>query len=138
MAVADTGKTILLIDGDEDFREPMAMVLAAEGYRVCCAANGDQGIRMAAEQPPDLIILDLMMPEKDGFETSQELSAVPRLRDVPILALTAFSQDIGEIYGAPKNGPPRSIRGYMEKPVEFNVFLERVAAALAAEGSGPI
>lgn len=131
MAVADTGKSILLIDDDEDYREPMAMVLAAEGYRVRCAANGDQGIRMAAEQPPDLIILDLIMPEKDGFETSQELSTTPRLRDVPILALTAFGQDIGEIYGLPKNGAPRSIRGYMEKPIEFNVFLERVASTLA-------
>jgi len=124
-------KTILIIDDDRDFRDPLGILLEAEGYRVRCAGDGDHGVRMAAEEAPDLIILDLLMPVKNGFDTSRELRQIPELKDVPILALTAFGQHIGGIHGMPPDQAPPTLTACLEKPVEVNVLLDRIAAALA-------
>jgi len=124
-------KHILIIDDDEDFRDPIEIVLGSRGYRVRCASNGDQGVRMAAEEPPDLILLDFLMPVKNGLETSLELQELPGMGRVPILGLTAFGDRAIDFYGEGSVPAPANIRGYLEKPVEFDVLLERVALALA-------
>jgi len=124
------GPSILIIDDDTDFRTPLAFTLEQEGYRVRCADDGEEGFRIAGEDPPNLIVLDFMMPGKNGFDTCVELAASPRLRAIPILVLTAFGRNIGEIHGLPAGDVPPNIRECLEKPVEFNVLLERVASAL--------
>ncbi len=126
-----TAKTILIIDDDEDFRAPLEIVLGANGYRTRCACDGDEGVRMATEEPPDLILLDFLMPGKNGFEALQELRELPQLQAVPILALTAFGQNIGEIYGMSSGTAPPNLRACLEKPVELNVLLRTVESALA-------
>jgi DNA-binding response OmpR family regulator len=128
----DCVKTILIIDDDDDTAAALSCILESTGYRVRRAADGDEGLRMAAAERPDLIILDFMMPVKDGFCTCRELSDNPDLRRVPIIALTAFGQDIGEEHGLPRDEASNRIREYLEKPVEPNILLERVAATLKA------
>ena len=128
----DCVKTILIIDDDDDTAAALSCILESTGYRVRRAADGDEGLRMAAAERPDLILLDFMMPVKDGFCTYRELNDDPNLRRVPIIALTAFGQDIGEEHGLPRGNAPSGIREYLEKPVEPNILLERVAATLKA------
>ena len=70
------------------------------------------------------------MPLKNGFDVCGDIQNIPRLRDVPVLVMTAFGQDIGEIHGVSMQKPPANIRGCLEKPFEINVLLERVASAL--------
>ena len=85
---------------------------------------------MAAEETPDLVLLDYMMPVKNGFDAFQEIRRNPALCHVPVIVLTAFGQNIGEIHGLAREGRSAGIRDCLEKPVEPNVLLERVAAVL--------
>jgi len=122
-------KTILIVD-DDDLASVMTHLLESRGYRVRRASDGEEGVRMAREQPPDLILLDFMMPVKDGFDACREIRSSPEAGGVPIVALTAFGQDIGEIHGLTRGGDAAAIQDFLEKPVEPNVFLERIALAL--------
>jgi two-component system response regulator RpaA len=132
MCAQTSGKKILFIDDDDDLAEALSVLLQSAGYRVCRAADGEEGLRMAREERPDLILLDLMMPVKSGFTTAQELRQSEALLDVPIIALTSFGQNIGEIYGLPSDKAGTQFQGFLEKPVEPNVLLERIEQTLAA------
>ncbi len=74
-------KKILLIDDEEDIRELLTYNLEKEGYSVTTADNGNQGIELARKIIPDLILLDVMMPEKDGIETCTELRSIRELEN---------------------------------------------------------
>ncbi len=136
MAAKKDAPTVLFIDDDVDLVHALSSVLEHEGYRVRHAPDGEVGVAMAAEQRPDVIILDFMMPAKNGFEACCELRQLDSLKDVPIVALTAFGQDIGEVYGLGR-GDTLGVQDYLEKPVEFNVLLERLATVLAAAKARP-
>ncbi|NOZ22540.1 MAG: response regulator [Planctomycetes bacterium] len=127
-------ETILIVDDDDDVASAVASVLEQAGYRTCRAVNGEEGVRMADKEAPDLILLDFMMPVKTGFEVCRDLQESEGLRCIPIIALTGFGQNIGEIYGLSHDDAPSSIRDYLEKPVEPNVLLERVGQALSRNG----
>ena len=120
---------ILVIDDDEELAGALAIMLKAQGYRVVCACDGEVGLGIARQERPDLIILDFMMPTMDGFDTCRQLRQIDGLRDVPVLAMTAFGQNIGEIYGLSSDGK-RAVDDFMEKPVEPNILFERVAGLL--------
>jgi len=130
MTHAKPGDKILFIDDDEDLVYALSRMLENEGFNVRHAGDGDIGVRMAAEDSPDLIILDFMMPTKSGFETCRDLRRIEPLRNVPILALTAFGRNIGEIHGLETSAGPATVQEYLEKPVSPNVLLERVATML--------
>jgi DNA-binding response OmpR family regulator len=130
MSPATAPRRILIIDDDDALTGALVRLLQAEGYQVRRAADGEEGIRMAEQEPPDLILLDFMMPLKNGFDVCTDLQNIARLRAVPVLVMTAFGQDIGETHGVSMQKPPANIRGRLEKPFEINVMLERVARAL--------
>lgn len=134
MSPAAARKRILVIDDDEALTGALVRLLQAEGYLVRSAADGEEGIRLAEQEPPDLILLDFMMPLKNGFDVCTDMQNIAGLRNVPVLVMTAFGQDIGETHGVSMEKPPANIRGRLEKPFEVNVMLERVAGALE-EGS---
>lgn len=93
------GKKILLIDDEPDILEIISYNLAQDGYEVSTAANGVEGIRKAQEWIPDLILLDVMMPEKDGIETCQELRAIKKLDKTLIVFLSARSEEFTQLAG---------------------------------------
>ena len=130
MAQPAAGKKILFIDDDEDLKWALARLLQGAGYQVRCAANGDEGLLLASQERPDLILLDYIMPVKDGFTMCQELGQLPGMADVPIIVMTAFGQNIGEIYGLPRQRACLCIAEFLEKPVEANVLLDRIAHVL--------
>jgi two-component system, cell cycle response regulator len=82
---------LLIVDDDERGREALKMLLGQEDYELAFAANGREALSKASELLPDLILLDIMMPEMDGFEVCQHVRAHPKLAEVPLIMLTAIS-----------------------------------------------
>ena len=83
--------TILVIEDHEAFREILVKIFTLNNYRVIAVDLGSQGLEVAAREKPDVIILDIMMPELDGYETCRELRKLPDMADVRIIILTALS-----------------------------------------------
>lgn len=131
MSGRERPRTVLVIDDDEDFREVVQIVLGAEGYRVVCARNGDEGLRMAARSAPDLVLLDFLMPGKNGLETSRSLAADPRLAGVPVLAFTSFGNSPLDFLDPRDRSLPGNICGFLEKHIEFTDLVARVAETIA-------
>ena len=131
MVHADPKMNILFIDDDEDLVHALSRILESEGYSVRHAADGEVGVRMATENRPDLILLDYMMPVKSGFEALCELREINSMTNVPILVLTSFGQNIGEIHGLRRGNDTPLVQDCLEKPIEPNVLLDRIASAIA-------
>ena len=95
----DEQTTILIVDDDPDIREILGGTMQGEGYRLVFAGNGLIALQKAAEYHPDLILLDVMMPVMDGYETCRRLRADPALSEIPILIITAFSDQVSRLKG---------------------------------------
>ncbi len=108
---------ILLVDDDSDFVESTKMVLESKPYEVIVACEGEEGLRKAREEHPDLILLDIIMPVKDGFTAAEQLKKDPQLRKIPVLMLTSFSQRVGETTIPVSRGFELEAEDYIDKPV---------------------
>jgi len=117
---------ILLIDDDIDFVEATKTVLESEPYEVIVAYEGDAGLRKAREENPDLILLDVIMPVKDGFTAAEQLKGDPQLSKIPVLMLTAFSSKGQETSIPRSRGFTLEAEDYIEKPVAPEELLARV------------
>jgi len=87
------GKRILIVDDDAFIRRPLEFILREEGYEAASAADADEGMRAIESRPPDLIVLDVMMPGKDGLTLCGELKGDPRFAAIPIVLLSARGQE---------------------------------------------
>jgi len=123
--MSNTGNTILLVDDEPDILEFIGYNLRKEGYRVLSSTNGREAISIASKECPDLIVLDVMMPDMDGVETCKELRDVPQLKDVVIAFLTARNEDYSQIAGLEAGADD-----YISKPIKPRVFVSRVKALL--------
>lgn len=120
---------ILLVDDDPDFVDATCTVLESK-YNVSVAFDGDEGLAKARAEKPDLIILDIIMPDKDGFTVCQELKSDPDLADVPIMMLTSFAERKGETSLAVTQGMMLEAEDYVDKPVRPHELLRRVETLL--------
>ena len=116
-------KKILLVDDEVDILEFISYNLEKEGYKVYTAQNGKDAIRIAEKKEPDLIILDVMMPEMDGIVTCEELRKIPKLKNTVIAFLTARSEDYSQIAGFEAGADD-----YITKPIRPKVLISRVKA----------
>ena len=116
---------ILLVDDEPDILEFLGYNLNKEGYEVHTAEGGKQGLEIAKKIIPDLIILDLMMPEQDGIETCYLIKQIPELKNVKITFLTARNEDYSEISGLEAGADD-----YITKPIKPRVLVSRVKALL--------
>lgn len=121
---------ILVIDDEPDTVEMLRMVLENASYDVVTAYDGQEGIEKAKKEKPDAIILDLMMPRKNGFVTCQELKGDSESTDIPILVLTAISEHFSHTKYAKGMGLTLESEDYIDKPVDPNELLERLAKLL--------
>ena len=125
---------ILLIDDDIDFVEATKIVLESKPYEVVVAYEGEEGLRKAREEKPDLVILDIIMPIKDGFTAAEQLKKDPQLNKIPILMLTAFAEKGGESSIATSRGLTLEAEDYIDKPVSPEELLRRVEKHLKQAG----
>lgn len=117
--------TILYIEDDTANRTLVKRVLEAEGYRVLEAENGLQGIEVAQRERPTLILVDINMPEMDGYEVAARLNGLDELRPVPIIALTA-----NVMMGDREKTLAAGCSGYIQKPIDVDRLPGQVAAFL--------
>ena len=125
---------ILLVDDDADFVESTRTVLESKPYDVIVAQNGDEGIKKAREASPDLIILDIIMPVKDGFTAAEQLKKDPQLSRIPTIMLTAFAEKHAEASMPVSRGLNLEAEDYIEKPVTPEELLARVEKQLKKSG----
>jgi DNA-binding response OmpR family regulator len=121
---------ILLVDDDQDFVEATKLVLESKPYEVIVAYDGDEGLAKARRDRPDLIILDIIMPVKDGFNAAEELKKDSELSRIPVLMLTSFSQKVGETSLSVSQGLTLDTEDYVDKPVSPQELLRRVEKLL--------
>jgi len=125
---------ILLIDDDIDFVEATKTILETKLYEVIVAHEGDEGLRKAREENPDLILLDVIMPVKDGFTAAEQLKKDPQLSKIPVLMLTAFAAMGGETSIPVSRGFSLETEDYIDKPVSPEKLLARVEKHLKKAG----
>lgn len=123
-------KKILLIDDEEDILELLSYNLEKEGYLVTTATNGNEGIEKAKEMIPDLILLDVMMPEKDGIETCQELRQIKDLQNTLIVFLSARSEEFSQLAGFQAGA-----NDYVVKVIKPKVLTSKINALLQLTSS---
>jgi DNA-binding response OmpR family regulator len=121
-------KKILIVDDEQDIVESLKFVLESYDYTCYCAYNGEDGLKLAREIVPDLIILDVMMPRINGFKISRLLKFDVKYKNIPILMITARSQEedklIGEETGADE---------YITKPFDLDDVVKTVQKYLNPE-----
>ena len=120
---------ILLVDDDWDFVEATKMLLESK-YRVAVAYKGDEGLKKAREEKPDLIILDIIMPTKDGFMVCEELKKDPKLSKIPVMLLTSLSSRIAESTVSVTQALTTEAEDYVDKPVSPEELFQRVEKLL--------
>ena len=118
-------KKILLVDDEQDILEILSYNLEKEGYKVFTANNGIEGIAKAKEIIPDLILLDVMMPEKDGIETCQEMRQIKELQKTLIVFLSARAEEFSQLAGYDAGA-----NDYIVKIIKPKVLISKVNALL--------
>jgi sigma-B regulation protein RsbU (phosphoserine phosphatase) len=118
-------ETILVVDDDLDILELLKMSLEPEGYDVRTASDGRQAVESASESPPDLILLDVMMPHKNGYQVIEELKDIEETKTVPVILLTARGQTEDKVQGLDAGADD-----YIAKPFDLREVTARVKAVL--------
>ncbi|MFH1800779.1 MAG: response regulator [Candidatus Omnitrophota bacterium] len=126
---------VLVIDDDPDMVESIRVVLESQGYDVSSAINGLEGLTLTKREKPDLIILDIMMPEgMDGFEVAREIKKDPQIQRIPILMLTAIKDKTGLDFqkeAGDKDWLP--VEDYCAKPLNHDALLKKVSQLLGTK-----
>ncbi len=123
-------KKILVVDDERDLVELIGMNLQRNGYEVVSAHDGGTGLDMARKQKPDLLILDVMMPGLSGQDVTRTLKADPETAGIPILMLTAKTEETDIIVGLSMGADD-----YVTKPFSMKVLVARVGAVLRRKAS---
>jgi two-component system alkaline phosphatase synthesis response regulator PhoP len=116
---------ILLVDDEPDILEIVGYNLSNEGYKIITAKNGAEGVKKAKKEKPQLIILDVMMPEMDGIEACERIRKIPELIDTIITFLTARGEDYSQVAGFDAGADD-----YITKPIKPKVLVSKVKALL--------
>ena len=116
---------VLIVDDEKDILEFLSYNLEKEGFIVHTALNGKSAIEKAKKYKPDLIILDVMMPEMDGITTCQEIRSIPEISNTLILFLTARSEEYSELAGFDAGADD-----YVAKPIKPKLLISRIKALL--------
>lgn len=116
---------ILYVEDNDDNVFMLKPRLERRGYEVIVATDGDQGIAAALDQQPDLILMDLSLPVKDGWEATQQLKSSPKTRSIPVIALSAHAMS-----GDRQKALDAGCDDYETKPVEFARLLEKMERLL--------
>jgi len=119
---------LLMIDDDPDMVSSVRTVMEAAGWEMVSAANGVEGVEKARQLGPDLIILDILMPRKDGLSTYEELRSEEALKRIPIIVMTSVGEKLGFNFSASDMGTyyGHEPEAFLQKPFEPTVLLQTV------------
>lgn len=109
-------KRILVVDDEPDFIAIVQGYLEREGFQVEVAYNGEEGLQKVRSNPPDAIVLDVMMPEKDGYTVCKELKKDDQTRDIPVILLTAVASHVSSTRYTHYDGMSTEADDYLSKP----------------------
>lgn len=116
---------VLVVDDEIYILHILDFSLNAEGYEVITAEDGEQAIEKAQKEQPDLVVLDVMMPKIDGYEACRKMKQDPKMKDVPVILLTAKGRDIDR-----KLGLEVGADDYITKPFSPNKLIEKIGSFL--------
>ncbi len=122
---------ILVVDDSADNVAMLSLDLQQQGYRVVTATDGDDAISVAFYTMPNLILMDISMPRLDGLGATRKIREKETLRDVPVIAVTAFGTE-----GFQRAAYDAGVSGYLTKPIDFGRMHQLVARLLDHKGSG--
>lgn len=125
---ATDSEVILLVDDTPNNLQVLFSYLEEQGFKVLLAEDGESALQIAQSQAPDLILLDVLMPEIDGFETCRQLKAQSSTRDIPVIFLTALSETVNKVQGFKLGGVD-----YITKPIEQEEVLARIQTHLTLQ-----
>lgn len=124
---------ILLIDDDPDVHTVVRKILEAKAYEVISAYDGFEGLRKVVDEKPDLIILDVIMPGKHGFDVCHELKTDEKYHffsNIPVLMLTVYPEDREKMHLSMREGMMMEAEDYLQKPVDAQELVKRVEGLL--------
>ncbi len=121
---------ILIVDDDPDILEGILAILETQPYRLATARDGKQCMEMIAQEVPDLLILDLLMPRMDGWGVIREMRSEPRYARVPILVLTTVIEDASRRRYELETGMAMDVQDYVQKPARPDDLIRRVERLL--------
>jgi two-component system cell cycle response regulator DivK len=119
------GKTILLVEDNEVNRRLAEFLLQSQGYEVREAASAQQAFEILAGERPDLIVMDIQLPDMDGLEATRRLKEQPLLRNIPVVAVTSFAMT-----GDRERAIAAGCSGYLTKPIDKTMFIAEIASHL--------
>ena len=122
---------VLLVEDNDNNRYLAQFLLEREGFSVALASNGKEALETARLAKPDLVVMDIQMPEMDGYETAERFKSDPTLADVPLVGVSSFAM-VGDRAKALKVG----FAGYIEKPINPDTFSREVGQFLKTYQSG--
>lgn len=124
---------ILVIDDDPDVHTVVKKILEAKSYKVLSAYDGFEGLRKVVDERPDLIILDVIMPGKHGFDVCHELKTDEKYHffsNIPVLMLTVYPEDREKMHLSMREGMMMEAEDYLQKPVDAQELVKRVEGLL--------
>jgi two-component system cell cycle response regulator DivK len=121
-----TAKKILIVDDNPSNLKLFTFLLSSASYALRTAVDAREALAALAEFRPDLVLLDLQLPDMDGLELTRQLKGDPATRDIPIVAVTAYAMK-----GDEERARAAGVDGYISKPIDKNSFRAAVAAMLA-------
>jgi DNA-binding response OmpR family regulator len=123
-------KYILIVDDDPDLVETVAMLLESKGYEVGKAYDGIEGEESIKKRRPDVLVLDVMMPRKDGYKLCKELKSNKWTQDIPVILLTAVGEAVSTTTYTHAEGMSTEAEEFIPKPVDAKTLVEAVERLL--------
>jgi two-component system, OmpR family, response regulator VicR len=118
---------ILCIEDDTEMTDLIRLILSRKGFEISVASGGQAGIRKVREEMPDLVLLDLMMPDMDGWEVYQQMKADEKTKEIPVIVVTAKAQSIDKVLGL----HIAKVDDYIAKPFSPKELIDSVEQVLA-------
>ncbi len=121
-------KRLAYIEDEPEMIDLVRLILARRGYKVLGAGGGQEGLDLVRKELPDLVLLDLMMPDMDGWDVYHQIKSDEATRNIPVIVITAKAQDIDKILGL----RVAKVEDYIAKPFRPQELIERIEQVLAA------
>lgn len=125
--MANNLKRVVYIEDEQEMVDLVRLILSRKGFEVLGADGGRKGLQLVIDQLPDLVLLDLMMPDMDGWEVYQQMKANEKTRQIPVIVITAKAQSIDKVLGL----HIAKVDDYISKPFSPQDLLDSVEKVLA-------